>query len=355
MRLTRLLPTVLTLLPVLLASEGLRAQEARVDIQPSDKLSASNHSNYKVHVLPTSKPRNNRASPLPASVAVMPSNDVGGASGSVPDAQNAAAVADATITAVPAPGFYPGDLSYFGGPVLQTAKSVPLYVDCDATCWNNPAKFLDNLGKSSFIHITDQYVGSTANDRYTVGAGASVPYPIFTALTDNDILTIAYAAGKVFGTGYRNIYHIFLPKGVDVCFTGEPVCYSPDNPATFDFCAYHGSVTFSDFGHVLYTVEPYQDVDGCKEADTVNFSLTDSTANVLSHETFETITDPDGSSWFSFISVGTAGEEIGDLCERIAVIDKSVFFFNPPTNLNGKNYAIQPEYSNKYHACAYAP
>jgi len=29
------------------------------------------------------------------------------------------------------------------------------------------------------------------------------------------------------------------------------------------FCGYHSSADFKDIGHVLYTVEPYQNVSGC--------------------------------------------------------------------------------------------
>lgn len=204
------------------------------------------------------------------------------------------------------------------------------------------------------IHISDQYVGSTANDRYTVGKSASISVPIFGPLTDVDMLYFVYAGAKAFGRGYGHIYHVFLPQGVDVCFVGTSECYSPDNPSTFFFCAYHGSIDFSDIGHVLYTVEPYQDVPGCSMAQpSPNGALVDSTANSLSHETFETITDPDIDAWIAIQSSGTAGEEIGDLCARINIFLGE--FSNPPTCLNGKNYAIQPEYANKYHACSYAP
>lgn len=37
-----------------------------------------------------------------------------------------------------------------------------------ASCWGDPEGFLNDLGKSDFIHVVDQYTGSTADDRYTV-------------------------------------------------------------------------------------------------------------------------------------------------------------------------------------------
>ena len=120
---------------------------------------------------------------------------------------------------------------------------------------------------------------------------------------------------------------MFLPKGVDTCFDLTNICYSPDNPPSFVFCAYHGSVTFSDIGHVLITVEPFQNVNGCSVATpSPNGALVDSTANVLSHELFESITDPDPPGtvtdivngkfgWIALNSLIEFGAEIGDICE----------------------------------------
>lgn len=223
-------------------------------------------------------------------------------------------------------------------------------MDCAASCWGTPATFLGNLGKSTFIHVTDQYTGLTTNGRYTVGSAASVTYPIFAiALSDNDILQIVHKAASSLGNGYGHIYHIFLPNGVDVCFAGMPVCYSPDNPLTWVFCAFHASVTFNDIGHVLLTVEPFQNVSGCAVAQpSPNGALIDSTSSTLSHETFETITDPDANAWFSRSSLAVFFSEIGDLC-----VDPFGNF--TPFAINGKNYEVQTEYSNTYHACVTVP
>ena len=63
----------------------------------------------------------------------------------------------------------------------------------------------------------------------------------------------------------------------------------------------------------------------------------DATASTLSHEFFETITDPDGRSWFNLLT----GFEVGDLC--------SPFGYNE--RLNRHSYMIQSEYSNAIHNC----
>ena len=329
-----------------------RLPTVRLQINGADGVAAENNSKYRVH-LRLVKNGMDRFSPLSSGASGLKA--AAQASGRLIMSSESATAA-ATIPAVPPPGFYPADLSHpFKGPVVKSAESNPIYVDCPASCWGHQATFLTNLGKSQFIHVADQYVGSTANNRYTVGTAGVVSYPIITTLSDNDILQIAHNAASVLGTGYDHIYHIFLAKGVDECFVGTTVCYSPDNPSTFVFCAYHGSVTFSDIGHVLFTVEPYQAVAGCGQLQpSPNGFLVDSTSSVLAHETFETITDPDPpSGWIAVNSNGVFGEEIGDLCPGVSLL--LPYFHNPISVINGKKYEVQPMYSNKYHACSFAP
>jgi hypothetical protein len=181
-----------------------------------------------------------------------------------------------------------------------------------------------------------------------VGTATSINVALPAKLTSSNILQLVHTAARAHGSGYDHVYHIFLRSGVDVC-TSTNVCYSPDNTSTFVFCAYHGSVDFQDVGHVLYSVEPYQNVRGCSVAQpSPNGALVDSTSSTLSHELIETITDPDGTAWFAQSSLIEDGAEIGDVCE-------SPFGKYGAFSISGKSYAIQPEYSNKFHACATTP
>ncbi len=152
-------------------------------------------------------------------------------------------------------GFYPADLTRGSGPLIKKAIFHDIDFDCAESCWGKPSAFLNDLGNSTFIHLVDRYVGATGNGRYTVGTNVSASAPLFTnTLGQNDVLAIVHAAAAKLGkTGYGHIYHLFLPNGVDTCFDQTNVCYSPDNPSSFAFCAYHGSVTYSDIGHVLLT------------------------------------------------------------------------------------------------------
>jgi hypothetical protein len=264
------------------------------------------------------------------------------------------------------PYFYPADLASGGGPTLATARHHAIYVNATgsiASNWGNPEGFLRDLNESTFIHLADQYVGSTADDRYPVGGRARVHYGTPGAtLYEHDIAAIVHAVAAERGTGSSSIYHVFLPAGTDTCFdvtpqNPNPVCYSPDNPATFFFCGYHGAAQFQDIGIVLFTVEPFQGAgSGCNIGGTApNSLLIDSTNNVLSHETFETITDPiPGLGYWNQTNGLLGGQEIGDECVVFDPNPDGTYL--PPTfAINGKNYAVQLEYSNTYHACASQP
>ena len=250
---------------------------------------------------------------------------------------------------------YPADLTHQGGPVIASAEHHALFLHANgacatvAECWGDPESFLRDLGRSQFIHVTDQYVRANGEDRYNVGFNAHIALSMSgNMLSRGTILAILHSAGSATNaTGYNHIYHLFLPPGVSTCLQAG-VCYSPDNADTFAFCAYHGAVTFKDIGHIVYTVEPYQAVPGCHVAlPSPNGQIADSTNSVLSHETFEAITDPDLNAWWNRSSLALQGSEIGDQCQPL--YDKG---FLVPTFKIGKNiYKVQLEYSNSAHRC----
>ncbi len=253
---------------------------------------------------------------------------------------------------------YPADLINNGGNVVESAESHAIFMNpsgkCTvAACWGDPVGFLDDLGISDFIHVTDQYVGLSANQRYTAGASAMINFtPRKAPFTNRNMLAIVHAVAALTGqTGYGHVYHVFLPPRTDVCLTSsDKICYSPNHPKHFVFCAYHGSVTFSDIGHVLFSVEPFQNVRGCQVGPgTPNGQLVDSTDNTLSHELFETITDPDGDAWWNSANLSLFGEEIGDECIFLGPAGTPSFM------IGNKNYAVQLEYANSQHACANQP
>ena len=343
--------TGITLLALLCAatlqSQPLSSKEATLTASPNDYAAAAAAKNQKIHARPALTPVG-RSTSL-AAISNSPSANAG------------------PQIAAPDSGGprYPADLQYHGGQVVPSMQHHAIYMNpngkCTITnCWGDPEGFLSDLGQSNFIHVVDQYTGGTgpytvSNTHFTVNY-----HPNAAPFTDADMLAIVHAAAALTGqAGYGNQYHVFLPPGQDECFNlGYKVCYSPDDPKTFFFCAYHGSADFSDIGHVLYSVEPFQDAAGCNSRPgTPNGQLADSTNNVLSHEVFETITDPDGTAWWNSLDNGIFGQEIGDECSFLFYNNQGQIIAFDPSNvtLNGKAYVAQPEYNNNGHACTTAP
>lgn len=258
---------------------------------------------------------------------------------------------------------FPGDVTYQGGPTVYSAVSHPVYLmpttsACTiASCWGAPETFLADYTKSQFQTVMNQYVGATGTGRYSLGKRTKLSYtPPTVPLTDLDMQYIVHAVASSTGnTGYGHIYHLFLPPGQDECFDNTYTqCYSPDNSASFVFCAYHGSVDFTDIGHVLYTVEPFQNIGGCAvEPGTPNGQLVDSTNDVLSHELSETISDPDGTAWWNTQNGALNGSEVGDECFFLTFnFPPSVFSVPFVYTMSDALFATQPEYSNQVHGCA---
>lgn len=306
---------------------------AQVSIRTSDMQAAQTATRLGAHFFPTREKM--RAYP-PASRTV-----------------GSAALAARLMQNLGTPSPFVADLATSGGPVLSSATQYLVFLNCPAgTCWGTPgpAASLADLNTSDFMHILDQYTGSTVNGRYPVAATApfNVTTPVAPILYESDLVTALHAAmvaGNLLG-GYDKLFHIFLPSGQATCFDApnNNQCYSPNNSNTFVFCGYHSAVDFQDLGHVIFTVEPYQNVNGCS-----NFFVSrsghspdqDSTLRVLSHEVFEAVTDPDLSNGFR----NAGGNEIGDICNTTE--------FSIP--LTSSEYVVQLEYSNIAHACTSLP
>jgi hypothetical protein len=263
------------------------------------------------------------------------------------------------------PVLFPADLRTIAGrPVLQTTTLNNIFINQPPSAWGDPVGFLNDLNHSRFIHITDQYVGVDFDDRYPQGqafAATVTPGAGFADATTNNIITIGqvlglvHAAGSISGVGLGHIYNVFIPPGTDTCSNNANTsCFSPDHPATFRFCAFHGAVTFTDIGTVLFSVEPETGVPGCaSQQPSPNGIVADSVDDTLSHETFETITDPLLNAWFNRDDLDLRGAEIGDECQPVG--NAQAQFLVPTFRVNGHPYAIQLEYSNAGHGCFSRP
>jgi hypothetical protein len=257
-------------------------------------------------------------------------------------------------------------------PSVVTAQHHNIFVNLPPSTWGDPDKFLTDLGQSKLIRLVDEYVGAHTPNRYTLGTSFQVFRPAAVpgnTVADGFLQAVVHAAAVQTGSGYGHIYHIYLGPGVDVCYSSATICYSPDKPANMVFCAFHSAFFFYDaVGLTLFTVEPYQNVAVCNVAPgTPNGETADSTYDALSHEVFETITDPvpptPGLSTGSWISRNlnfgefdlSVGLEVADACERWALLaDGTLHSANPNIALNGNLYSVQTIYSNKNHGCNYS-
>jgi len=169
---------------------------------------------------------------------------------------------------------WPGDVSYLGGAVITSAQQHIIYLlpngSCPVqTCWGDPQGFLTDLSNSDFIHLADQYVGASTGNRYPLGKSASISFAPprnfskrSTPFTDADMQAAVHNVAAATGqTGYGHLYHILLPRAPTYAPTLRTrSVIHPDSGAQWFFCGYHTSVDFADIGHVVYAVEPYQDV-----------------------------------------------------------------------------------------------
>src|SRR6267154_5207650 len=156
-------------------AQGAAQDEVKSGPTASDKAAADEATVIYRHARPANT----------AAGAGLKQKEIASGLGSSSSAAHAGA-ATATGAATPTDNDYlrfPGDLTYNGGAVVRVAESHPIFLlpknntKCaTASCWGNPEAFLRDLNVSEFIHITDQYVGATANNRYPVAAHKLISY-----------------------------------------------------------------------------------------------------------------------------------------------------------------------------------
>ena len=244
------------------------------------------------------------------------------------------------------------DLVNNGGPVMAGATVYNILVNCaDESCWGGEIgqfenDLFSNGGGTGMINILDQYIGQSATGAYADGGDYPVTYNTSSQLGDQDIDNIVYqvATANNIPTGYNTMFNVFLASGVQQCSQAAGGCYGQQ------YCAYHGSNDYSDIGHAIYSVEPYQDIQGCQVSNlpSPNGSTADSTASTASHEMFEAFTDPDVAinnvAWYN-----QTGGEIGDLCAPAAGVPTG------NVQLGADTWEIQMEYDNNVSDCSYSP
>jgi hypothetical protein len=211
-------------------------------------------------------------------------------------------------------------------------------------------QYSDNTGSIAYqqtfggsIVDTNPYPANGCNDAYN-GTGDTVC--LSDLQLENEIQSVIASQG--WPTGTSNLYFIFTPSDVGICFNSGSAS-NGNQCSTNAFCAYHSD--FLDGGsRVVYGVEPDDETiptGGCdfnvQDPNNVNV---DPTFNTISHEQNEAITDPLGNNlaWLA-----SDGFEIGDLCAWTfgAAAGGDVNLGTAYNQvINGDHYWLQEEYSN---------
>jgi hypothetical protein len=276
----------------------------------------------------------------------------------------------------------PANLTYHGGWVMRTNATYVIYwlptgstcgaadPTCDTYISGVDRYFKDVAaasGSDSNVYSVDtEYSDTTGPIAYQstyrgafIDEHAFPPYDPSTSCTDPPY-PICLTDQQIQAEVQRVITELSWPDGASTLFnvmTPDSVSECNDKTSTFclgDFCAYHGAFTGSDSQPIVYTLEPFAETDGCAGIPlnpSPNGDDADPTANLISHEMNEAITDPWGTGWYT--GATTAHGEIADLC--------AWNFGNPlgtaPNGqaynqvINGHDYYLQQEWSNDGSHC----
>ena len=209
---------------------------------------------------------------------------------------------------------------YHGGPVMVNPKDlyVIYYGNFTSTQHSILDNFLQNLGGSSAYNVNSEY--SDASGNFIVNILNYSP----TTNSFND----AYSLGKSLSSGFDTtiihnaIANGHLPNDANGIYI---LTVSPDVSLPKSvWCAYHwhstGIVSGEDIKYAVAPDPPQSLYSSCS-GNVANFGDTtspngdigmDAVADDLIHELSETVTDPDGSAWFT-----KSGQENGDLCNFV--------------------------------------
>jgi hypothetical protein len=261
------------------------------------------------------------------------------------------------------------NVSYNGGPTMHISINYAIFWlpsgnSFEQSSGTNSAymslidRFLNDTGGTSYYNILNQYpdnVSGTPLDKSVLGASYldTTPYPVSgtqaNPLHDSDIRAeVARAiAANNWVAGPNKMFHVFTGYGIESCFDPS------NNECTFNvYCAYHSFFTQSS-QTMIYSNMP--DFNGPSGRCTPRGQLSpngdyyaDPEINILSHELFEAVSDPQLNAWYDAF-----GSEIGDKCAW------NFGNVNPDGSnlvLNGHKYLVQLEWSN-YNGCvlSYGP
>lgn len=215
-------------------------------------------------------------------------------------------------------------------------------------------QFLQDVGGNSYYNILNQYpdsingtpidssvFGGSYIDTTSYPASGTTSHP----LSDVDIQVEVARALDANGwtQGSDKVFLVFTGFGINSCLNFSFCTFT--NPG---YCAYHSFFTINSQPVIYGNMPDFGGVGGrCtpREPSPNNDFYADPEINLVSHELFEGVSDPQLNAWYDDVS----GNEIGDLC---AWQFGSVGSDGTNVILNGHSYLVQQEWSNYSNGCA---
>ena len=259
-----------------------------------------------------------------------------------------------------------GNVTYHGGSVMHHAVNYAIFwlppgyhfepTGSDATFESLIERYFNDVGASPMYNLLTQYPDGKkqTNDSHFGGFivdttplpsnGCMIKgFPI--CLSDqqlqNEIVNAMGLAGWTPGPSKE--FFLFQPSGVQNCEDASSnVC------SNNVYCAYHGEFGSAN-APVIYANMPQEhSIGGCETYHSPNNDISaDDEINIISHEEFEGVTDPDGfSGWY----YKDTDHEIGDECDF--VFGRGVNSSGANEILNGHPYIVQREWSDAASGCA---
>jgi hypothetical protein len=258
------------------------------------------------------------------------------------------------------------NLTYHGGPVMQTNNTYAIYWDpAGFTMQPNYASTIDQFlgdvaadsgktsnvyysdtqyysGTNNFISYSSAFKGSVTDTTAFPASGCTDSVAQTTVCLSDDQLRAEIDTVATANNWPRagSLFFIFTPQNVGSCD-------QPGSCAFSTYCAYHWNFG-SGAGQTLYANQPYTMTvpSACGSGQSPNASDADSTINVTSHEHNEAITDPLGSAWFD-----SRGYENGDKCAWTFGTASGPAGAQYNQTINTHHYYLQREWSNRSAGC----
>ena len=266
-----------------------------------------------------------------------------------------------------------GNLAFHGGSIMHNPAFylifwLPSGYSFDTTGNSNYVSLIENYfsnvcQSNPFYNILQQYPDSlgppgqcslggiaTDTDAFPSGKGSQS-----NPLSESEImaeLQLQMSENQWSSNNGNNEFFVFAPLGVYSCVGG--IC----DFGSVGFCAYHDHMNSTSSSPVIFAYMPDAGSDSCipKHASPNADPSADAEINLVAHEQFESISDPQFScnlsscsgGWFYQDGTGEIGDECAWLFGYVDADGSTIW-------LNGHEFSVQEMWSNSASGCILPP